>query len=96
MREFARCLAWALAVGAVALLLAVFAGRGLAQADGALAWLVLAIYAPFYFLGHAFSGGSASGLTEASLDAAVFAAQFAYFLFFVFALRYAWRRRRHR
>jgi hypothetical protein len=92
MRELTRCIAWTLAIGAAALLLAAFAGRGLAQADGAWAWAVLLIYSPFYLLGHAFSGEHPSPLALSSFDAAVFGAQFIYFFLITAAARYLHRK----
>jgi hypothetical protein len=82
-----------MAVGAPALLVAAFAGVGLAQADGAWAWLVFLVYSPFYLLGHAFSA-EAHSWPDSAQDAAVFAAQFLYFLLIVAGVRYLGRRRR--
>lgn len=72
----------------MALLLAAFASKGLAQADGPLAWLVFVVYWPFYLLGHAFSSDSSDLVPDSGFEAAVFAAQFLYFLTIVAAVRY--------
>jgi hypothetical protein len=95
MRELARCIVWAVGLGALALLLAAFGRVGLAQADGVLAWAVFLVYSPFYLLGHAFSS-DAQGLSETGFNATVFAAQFAYFLLIVAAARFLHRRRARR
>ena len=91
MRELARCIVWAIALGALALLLAAFGHIGLAQADGVLAWAVFAVYSPFYLLGHAFSADAAPW-SDSGLDAAVFAAQFLYFLLIVATARVVYRK----
>lgn len=75
MREFARCIAWALLAGAPALGFALFAGGGLQQADGPAAWVLFIVYAPYYLLVHA-----RAGWPDAVFLAAVFAAQFLWFL----------------
>ena len=93
MRELTRCIAWALAVGTVALLLAAFAEGGLAQADGMWAWAVLLVYSPFYLLGDVFSGERAASPALSGFDAAVFGAQFLYFLVITAGVRYLHRKR---
>ena len=93
MRELTRCIAWTLALGAVALLLAAFAGIGLAQADGVWAWAVLLVYSPFYLLGHAFGTESSHSLALSNFDAAVFGAQFLYFFVITAGVRYLHRKR---
>jgi hypothetical protein len=81
MRELTRCLAWTLALGAVALLLAMFHSVGLAHADGPWVWLLLLLFWPQYVLG-------APGASAGSIYLpAVFVAQFAYFLALVAAVR---------
>jgi hypothetical protein len=92
MRELARCIAWALAVGAAALAVAAFAGTGLAQADGVWAWAVLLVYSPFYLLGHVFGAENSHSPRLSAFDAAVFGAQFLYFLAIVAGVRYAFRK----
>ena len=82
MRELARCLVWTLALGAVALLLALFHGVGLAHADGPWAWVLLLVFWPHYLL--AAVRGAGPGPANAP---ALFAAQFVYFLAVVFAVR---------
>ena len=95
MRETGRCIAWALLVGALSLAFALFAPGGLQQADGPGAWLLFAVYAPYYLLLHARMPGP-----DAALLAAVFAAQFGWFVAAVALARRAlrgkarWRRRR--
>ena len=86
-------MAWTLALGAAALLLAAFAGIGLAQAEGLYAWAVLLVYSPFYLLGHAFAmqGSHEAGLS--AFDGFVFGAQFLYFLAIVAGVRYLYRKR---
>jgi hypothetical protein len=81
MRETARCIAWTLALGALALLFAMFGGSGLEHADGPRAWLLFIVYAPYYLL------MDRAGLPDALLAGAVFLAQFAYFLAAVAFLR---------
>lgn len=93
MRELTRCIAWAMALGAPALLLAALAGVGLAQADGMWAWLVLLVYSPFYLLGHAFSADLAGSSADPAFEAAAFSAQFLYFLAIVAGARYLYRRK---
>lgn len=93
MRELTRCIMWAIALGAPALLLAALAGVGLAQVDGPWAWVVFLVYAPFYLLGHAFSPESSNALPDSAFEAAVFAAQFFYFLAIVWGVRFLRRRR---
>jgi hypothetical protein len=92
MRELTRCIAWTLAIGAAALLLAAFAGVGLAQADGLWAWAVLLVYSPFYLLGHAFGSAKFSS-SLSGFDAAVFGAQFLYFFVITAGVRYLHRKR---
>ena len=92
MRELTRCIAWALAIGTAALLLAAFAEAGLAQADGVWAWAVLLVYSPFYLLGHAFIGERAASPALSWFDAAVFGAQFLYFLLITAGVRYLHRK----
>ena len=92
MRELNRCIAWAAGLGAAALLLALFAGAGLAQTDGLWAWAVLAAYAPFYLLGHTFSPDPALAAPEPAFLALAVAAQFAYFACIVAVARYVYRR----
>lgn len=87
MRELTRCIAWTVGLGALALLFAAFAAKGLAQVDGPWAWLVFLLYSPFYLLGHAFSS-SERQLADSTFEAAVFAAQFLYFLAIVAGVRY--------
>jgi hypothetical protein len=82
MREFARCIAWTLALGTVALLFAMFGG-GLEHADGPHAWILFSIYAPFYVLGH----GLAPYWPEPLVLVAAFLAQFAYLLAVVALMR---------
>jgi len=93
MRELARCIVWAIALGAPALLVAAFASMGLAQADGLAAWVVFLVYSPFYLLGHAFSADSGDPLPATAFEAAVFAAQFLYFFVIVAVVRYLYRKR---
>jgi len=93
VRELTRCIAWSLAIGTAALLLAAFAEAGLAQADGVWAWAVLLVYSPFYLLGHVFSGEGAASPALSGFDAAVFGAQFLYFLVITAAVRYLHRKR---
>lgn len=88
MREAARCIAWTLAIGACALAFALFASGGLEQADGPGAWLLLAVYAPYYALVHA-----RLNWPEAAFIVAVFAAQFLWFFLGVVAVRRLMRRR---
>ena len=76
LRELTRCIAWALALGALALFPAMFTTAGLAQAEGPWAWLVLA----------------AEGWREAVAMPVAFAAQFAYFFGLVWIARRAWQR----
>jgi hypothetical protein len=96
MRELARCIAWALALGAVALIVAAFASFGLAQVDGVWAWAVLLVYSPFYLLGHVFGADISYSAGLSAFDAAVFGGQFLYFLVIVAGVRFAlcknWRR----
>jgi hypothetical protein len=80
-------------VGAAALLLAAFAGRGLAQADGVSAWAVFLIYSPFYLLGHVFGADHSHSAGLSRWDAAVFASQFLYFFVLTAAVRYLYRKR---
>ena len=93
MRELTRCIAWTLAIGAAALLLAAFAGVGLAHADGVWAWVVLLVYTPFYLLGHAFSAQKSWSPGLSGFDAAVFGAQFLYFLVITAGVRYLYRKK---
>jgi hypothetical protein len=93
MRELTRCIAWTLAIGAAALLLAAFAGVGLAQADGVWAWAVLLVYSPFYLLGHVFNGEKVASPALSGFDAAVFGAQFLYFFVITAGVRYLHRKR---
>ena len=95
MRELTRCIAWTLAIGAAALLLAGFAGMGLAQADGVWAWAVLLVYSPFYLMGHVFSSEKAASAVLSGFDAAVFGAQFLYFFVITAGVRYLYRKRTH-
>ncbi|AMO24230.1 hypothetical protein GCM10027034_15680 [Ramlibacter solisilvae] len=82
MRELARCLAWTLALGALALLLAMLPGAGLEHADGPWAWGLLLAFWPHYLLGP--GQGAGSGALHV---AAIFGAQFAWFLAVVAAMR---------
>jgi hypothetical protein len=88
VREAARCIAWTLAIGACALAFALFGSGGLEQAEGPAAWLLLAVYAPYYALVHA-----RLAWPDAALMVAVFAAQFLWFLLGVVAVRRLLRRR---
>jgi hypothetical protein len=96
VRELTRCIAWTLALGAAALLVAAFAGRGLAHADGMAAWAVFLIYSPFYLLGHAFGTDSSHSPGVSAFDAAAFGAQFLYFFALVAGVRFFYRRRTRR
>jgi hypothetical protein len=96
MRELTRCIAWTLALGAAALLLAAFAGIGLAQVDGAWAWAVLLVYSPFYLLGHVFGSGKPFSPGWPAFDAAVFGTQFLYFFAITAGVRYLHRKRTRR
>jgi hypothetical protein len=95
MREFARCIAWTLALGTAALLFAMFGGGGLEHADGPQAWVLFSIYAPYYLLDH----GTAPHWPGPLVMVAAFLAQFAYFLAAVAIVRslargkVRWRRR---
>jgi hypothetical protein len=82
MRELARCLAWTLALGALALLVAMFHGAGLAHTDGPWAWFLLLLFWPHYLLGY---GHDAS--PQSLYLPVVFAAQSGYFLTLVAAVR---------
>jgi len=93
MRELARCIAWTLALGAAALLLAAFAGAGLAQADGVWAWAVMLVYSPSYLLGHWWGNGQPPATVLSAFDAAVFGAQFLYFFLITGGVRYLHRKR---
>jgi hypothetical protein len=94
VREAARCLAWAFALGAGALAFALFADGGLEHSDGPLAWLLFVVYAPFYALVHAFGHRP-----DLPFLIGAFAAQFAWFLAVVVVARSVargkprWRRR---
>ena len=92
MRELARCIAWALALGAAALLVAAFASFGLAQVDGVWAWAVLLVYSPFYLLGYVFGADISYSTGLSAFDAAVFGGQFLYFLAIVAGVRLASRK----
>jgi hypothetical protein len=96
MRELARCIAWALALGAAALVAAAFAGFGLAQVDGAWAWAVLLVYSPFYLLGYVFGADTSYSTGLSPFDAAVFGGQFLYFLVIVASVRFALGKNRRR
>jgi hypothetical protein len=96
MRELTRCIAWTLALGAAALLLAAFAGVGLAQVDGVWAWAVLLVYSPFYLLGHVFGSGKPFSPGWPAFDAAVFGTQFLYFFAITAGVRYLHRKRTRR
>jgi hypothetical protein len=96
MRELTRCIAWTLALGAAALLLAAFAGVGLAQVDGVWAWAVLLVYSPFYLLGHVFGSGKPFSPGWPAVDAAVFGTQFLYFFAITAGVRYLHRKRTRR
>ena len=87
MRELTRCIAWTLGLGALLLLAAVMTGVGLAQMDGALAWLVFAMYAPFYLLGHTLGTQLSDSVHDPLFLAAAMAAQFMYVLFIVACVR---------
>lgn len=95
MREARRCLAWALALGTPALAFALFAGAGLAQLEGPVAWMLFAVYAPYYGLVHALGDRP-----DAPFWVGVFVAQTAWFLALVALARRAargkarWRPRR--
>ena len=84
MREAARCIAWALLVGALALGFALFASGGLQHADGPGAWLLFVVYAPYYLLVHA-----RLPWPDAVFVLAAFAAQFLWFLLGVAIVRRA-------
>jgi hypothetical protein len=88
MRELARCISWTLAVGAVALLVAMFTSVGIAQSDGPLAWLVFAVYSPFYLVSHVLGPDPSQARLNALFIPSAFAAQFLYFFVFVAASRY--------
>ena len=96
MRELARCIAWALALGTAALVVAGFTSFGLAQADGVWVWAVLLVYSPFYLLGYVFGADTSYSAGLSAFDAAVFCGQFLYFLAIVAGVRFAfcrkWRR----
>ena len=84
MREAARCLAWAFALGAAALAFALFAGGGLEHSEAPFAWALFAVYAPYYALLHAFGHRP-----DLPFLIAVFAAQFAWFFALVVIARRA-------
>ena len=92
MRELARCIAWALALGAVALVVAAFTSIGLAQANGLWVWAVLLVYWPFYLLGYVVGAETSYSPGLSAFDAAVFGAQFLYFLAIVAGVRFAVRK----
>ncbi len=89
MREFTRCLAWALALGMAALLFAVFGSAGLEHVEGPGAWLILVAYMPFYVFAHGV--GSQPG---ALMMTVVVLAEFVYILAVVAVVRRLARRRR--
>jgi hypothetical protein len=83
MREFARCIAWTLALGTLALLFAMFGGSGLEHADGPRAWVLFSIYGPYYLLDH----GTSPHWPEPLVLVAALLAQFSYFLVAVAIVR---------
>jgi len=84
VREFARCIAWTLGLGTLALLFALFGGSGLDHADGPRAWVLFSIYAPYYLLGH----GTGPQWPQPLVLLAALLAQFAYFLAGVALVRF--------
>lgn len=96
MREISKCIAWALGMGAVALLAAACSGNGPAQMDGVSAWLVFLVYAPCYLLGQVFVPEFSAQTPGTSFMAQAVAAQFLYFFLVAAALRLWLRKRRRR
>ncbi|HSH89312.1 MAG TPA: hypothetical protein VK996_04970 [Ramlibacter sp.] len=96
MRELTRCIVWTLCLGALALVIAAVMDIGVAQTEGASSWLILAVYAPFYLLGHAFHADPSGWLHDPAFLAATIAVQFFYFLALVGATRYLYRGRSRR
>ena len=80
MRELTRCLVWTFCLGALALVMAAVVDLGVAQADGAGAWLILGVYAPFYVLGHLFHADGSGWMHDSAFLASTIALQFLYFL----------------
>jgi len=93
MRELTRCAVWTLCLGALALVSAAVMDVGVAQTEGASSWVVFAVYAPFYLLGHAFHADPSGWLHDPAFLAATISVQFFYFLALVGATRYLYRSR---
>jgi hypothetical protein len=94
VREFTRCIAWALGLGGLAFAAAVMTDASLAQSEGWRAWALLAVYAPFHLAVHLLQSSAALWREDMALTASAVVGQFLYYLAIVAAVRWVWRRRR--